>query len=383
MSVASAVPGAAPIEVFDCDGHVAEPRSLFDDYADAAWRDAANAALHVQNFAGGGSGLMLEGRCIVRGIEAVTFAGQSPSAFLGKHWDDGYPGAFDPVHRLGDMDAEGIDRAMVFPSLLGAIGGVSDVALAAAMCRAYNRWMLDYCSTDPARLHGVAIVPLQDPAAAAAEAEWAAAQGFRCVMVRPCPYGGRTIEHPDFERFYAICESSQLVIGLHPFPFPDVAWSQGLVRDLAGAPGSAIQMADMVSLPIDNMLTMAWAMFGGVTDRHPRLNFSFLESNGTWVAMWIDRLESRFHRGGHRAITTSPREILARQCYISIEGDERALPLVAELIGVDRLVWASDFPHFDGHFPGAVTEALTGLATLPDPVVRQVLGANAARMYGL
>ena len=53
---------------------------------------------------------MLEGRCLVRGIEAVTFAGQNPRAFRGRRWDEGYPGAFDPAHRLRDMDLEGIDR---------------------------------------------------------------------------------------------------------------------------------------------------------------------------------------------------------------------------------------------------------------------------------
>src|SRR5262249_52877567 len=70
-------------------------------------------------------------------------------------------------------------------------------------------------------------------------------------------------------------------------------------------------------------------------------------------------------------------------CFVSIEGDEKALPPLVDLIGADVLIWASDFPHFDGHFPGAVTEALEGMAALPEPVVRKVLGENAARMYGL
>jgi predicted TIM-barrel fold metal-dependent hydrolase len=142
-------------------------------------------------------------------------------------------------------------------------------------------------------------------------------------------------------------------------------------------------MADMVALPIDNMLTMAYLMFGGVCDRHPGLKFAFMESNATWVAPWIDRLEARFARGGHRLITTPPSEILARQCFVSVEGDERSLVPLLDLIGEDVLFWASDFPHFDGHFPGAVTEAVQGLAETPDRVTRKVLGGNAARMFGV
>jgi uncharacterized protein len=376
-------PDRAQFPVFDCDGHVAEPRALWDEYCEPAFRAAAARALFVHDFPEGGSGMMLDGRCIVRGIEAVTFAGQSPRDFLGKHWDDGYPGAFDPAHRLRDMDCEGIDLAMVFPSLVGAIGGVADPALAAAMARAYNRWILDYCATDASRLFAVAVVPLQDPPRAVAEVEWAAGRGMRCVMVRPARYGERTLDHADFARFFAACEHHGVVVGLHPFPFPDVDWIGRVIPDVAGVPDSGIMMADMACLPLDNMLAMAYLMFGGVCDRHPRLKLSFLESNGTWAASWIERMDARFKRGGHPRITTAPSEILARQCFVSIEGDEKALPPLVDLIGEDVLIWASDFPHFDGHFPGAVTEALEGMAALPESAVRKVLGENAARMYGL
>jgi predicted TIM-barrel fold metal-dependent hydrolase len=94
-------------------------------------------------------------------------------------------------------------------------------------------------------------------------------------------------------------------------------------------------------------------------------------------------LEARFARGGHRLITTPPSEILARQCFVSVEGDERSLVPLLDLIGEDVLFWASDFPHFDGHFPGAVTEAVQGLAETPERVTRKVLGGNAARMFGV
>jgi len=189
------------------------------------------------------------------------------------------------------------------------------------MARAYNRWILDYCAADPKRLLPAAVVPLQDPEAAVAEVEAVARDGFRCVMVRACRYRGLAHDHPDFAPFYAACAHHELVVGLHPFPFPDVEWTQAILPDLAGAPSSRVVMADMVALPIDNMLTMAYLMFGGVCDRHPGLKFAFMESNATWVAPWIDRMEARFARGGHRLITTPPSEILARQCFVSVVGD--------------------------------------------------------------
>src|SRR5262249_36237600 len=128
--------------VLDADGHVAEPHDLWDGYCDPSHRQAATDELAIVDLPEGGSGLMLEGRCLVRGIEAVAVGRQNPRTFLGtQRWDEGYPGAFDPVHRLRDMDLEGIDIAMVFPSMVGALGGVSNARLAAAMARAYNRWV--------------------------------------------------------------------------------------------------------------------------------------------------------------------------------------------------------------------------------------------------
>jgi uncharacterized protein len=200
-------------------------------------------------------------------------------------------------------------------------------------------------------------------------------------MVRPSRYQDRAHDHADFADFWAACADHALVVGLHPFPFPDVTWTQGLLPDLDGVPGSRLVMADMIAVPFDNMLAMAYLMFGGVCDRHPTLKFSFMESNATWAAPWIDRLHARFKRGGHTLIRTPPGEILARQCFVSVEGDERSLPPLVDLIGEDVLFWASDFPHFDGHFPGAVTEAVEGLVTLPERVTRKMLGENAARMF--
>ena len=150
----------------------------------------------------------------------MTFAGQNPRTFGEKRWDEGYPGAFDPAHRLRDMDLEGIDVAMVFPSLAGALGGVRDGRLAAAWRAATTGG----CSTTarPIRVacSPAAVVPLQDPPAAVAEVEWAAQQGFRCVMVRalPLPRAARTIT-PTSRRSTPPAPTTSSSSGLHPFPF--------------------------------------------------------------------------------------------------------------------------------------------------------------------
>src|SRR4030095_6728027 len=74
---------------------------------------------------------------------------------------DGRPGGFDPHKRIPDMELDGIDAAFLYPSVGLFAGAVQDPELAAAMCRAYNRWLADYCRPYPDRLSGVAMLPMQ------------------------------------------------------------------------------------------------------------------------------------------------------------------------------------------------------------------------------
>jgi predicted TIM-barrel fold metal-dependent hydrolase len=79
----------------------------------------------------------------------------------------------------------------------------------------------------------------------------------------------------------------------------------------------------------------------------------------------------------------APSEYFARQCWISFEIDELTLPPLAPIIGTDRIVWGSDYPHHDATFPGAVTTLRKTLAPLDEPTRARVLGANAAELYRL
>jgi len=371
--------------IFDCDGHVAEPRDLWDRYIEPKYRERANATLSIYDFPTGSSGFMLEGRCVQKGVEAVTFAGKDPASFKGRYWEEGEPAAFDPKKRIKAMDSEGITMAVVYPSFGGVLGGVNDPTLAYEMAKAYNNWVTDFCkAANLKRIYGVAIVPLQDVGLAVTELRRAVKQlGFKAVMVRPNLYKGLSLEHPTFDPFWRECEALDVAVGYHPFPFPDVEGVNTMLGDLATLPGTKSMMGDMLAMPMDNMITMGRLMFGGVMDRFPKMRSAFLESNGSWAAMLVDRMDKRFKRGQtyRKQIKTAPSEIIARQCFIALDGDEKALPYVGKLIGEDVIIWASDFPHFDGHFPGAAAEAVEGSEALGKRAQQKFLGENAARLY--
>src|SRR5688500_17226113 len=129
----------------------------------------------------------------------------------------GLAGGHDPRARLVDMDAEGIDQAVLYPTML--LNFRPDPAEFGALCRAYNDWLRDYCSAAPNRLYGVALVPLQDPKAAIAEMERAVQElEFKAVMIRPAPYIElRKLHDPVYDPFWDAASSLGCPVGVHPF----------------------------------------------------------------------------------------------------------------------------------------------------------------------
>src|ERR1700716_710276 len=197
--------------VIDADGHVLEPVNLWDHYIDPAFRDR-----RPQRFvdSDGKDRLKIDGMAFggKKGIGARDGVGcDDPLAY-----EEGRPGGFDPHKRIPDMDLDGIDAAFLYPSLCLGFGGIQDPQTAAAIYRAYNRWLADYCKPYPDRLFGVAMLPLQSIDAAIAEMRFAKKElGFRAAFIRPNPYNGKQLHHPDYEPFWAAAADLDMAIGLH------------------------------------------------------------------------------------------------------------------------------------------------------------------------
>ena len=150
--------------VIDADGHILEPLDLWDKYMDPKFRDGAP---HLVKGEDGKDRLVIEERTVGdsrRGFGGIGGIGarQGVVASDTMKYQEGRPGGFDPHQRIPDMDADGIDAAFLYPSIGLFAGSIQDPELAAATCRAYNRWLADYCKPYPDRLFGVAMLPMQD-----------------------------------------------------------------------------------------------------------------------------------------------------------------------------------------------------------------------------
>src|SRR5260370_6212763 len=165
---------ALAYNVIDADGHILEPLDLGDRYIDPEFRERRPKFVIDQN---GKERLGVEGKLLgnPRGIGSLGSVGVRQGAVKpdSLKYAEGKKGGFDPHARIADMDLDGIDATFLYPSLGLFAGAVEDPGLAAGMCRAYNRWLADYCKPYPDRRVGVAILPMPSAGLAIAEMRYA------------------------------------------------------------------------------------------------------------------------------------------------------------------------------------------------------------------
>jgi len=367
--------------VVDGDGHVCEPADLWTTRLPPALRERG-IRLHW-NAATGFDEAYVEDRLLTdRGLVGLGNAG-TPFDDLGQgiHYQDIAPAGFDPRERLKVLDAEGISAAVMYPGLGLSLPAIQDPALAVASCRVYNDWIAEYCATDPRRLIGIAALPLQDPAAAAAEARRAVhALGLRGAFTRPNPPNGTPLHDPVFAPVWEALEELQVPIAFHPAGLWDMpGTSQAMAHLMAPATHHAL------ILFFDDYMTFANLVYAGVLERHPHLKVAILECGGGWIAHWMDRLdeftESYAWQLAH--LSLKPSEYFLRQGCVSFDPGERTMGALAKFIGTDNMIWASDFPHSDATYPGVVQELREHTADMDAAARTKLFGANAVKLYGI
>jgi predicted TIM-barrel fold metal-dependent hydrolase len=360
--------------VIDSDGHVMEPADLWDRYIDGEFRGVrpicATDSTEVE----------VMGYRLSRSYEDQAYRDASVRA-----WNERDAAlrarGYDAASQLESMDVEGIDRMVLYPTRGLHAVAIADLdgRVSAAICRAYNRWLYDFCQANPERLIGVALLALHDPDLAIAEATYAVGElGMRAVMVRPNPYRGRNLHDPAYDDFYAAISDLDVPLALHE--------GCGVWMPEYGTDRFTEHIArHAMCHPMEQMGAVLSFTVGGVMERHPDLRVLFLEAGGTWLPYWLSRLDEHVEWLGEIEtpnLTMAPSDYFRRNGWIGFEPDEPGLRGLIDYIGVDRLLWASDYPHPDAKFPGAVDE-LFATEALTDEELRSIVDHNPVASYGL
>jgi predicted TIM-barrel fold metal-dependent hydrolase len=366
--------------VIDADGHVCEPADLWTKNLPAHLRDKG-IRLKWNEQTGWDECMVEDVMATDRGLVGLGNAGEDFIDFgQGRHYEDLNPHGFDAHERVKVLDAEGVDVSVIYPGLGLKLGGIVDPELAVASCKVYNDWHAEWCAQEPDRLVGVGALPMQDPKEAAKEAHRIAAMGLKAGFARPNAYNGRHFHHPVYTPVWeALCETN-MPIAFHPAGLADMPGASRALGALM-APGTHHALI----LLIDEQMTLSNLVYGGVLEQFPELKVAVLECGGGWIAHWMDRLDEFLESYGWATpkLSLTPREYFKRQCGISFDPGEITPKALAPIVGADRFVWASDFPHSDAKYPGVVDELRESSEGM-EPADRAALfGLSALEMYAM
>lgn len=282
---------------------------------------------------------------------------------------------------LQAMQQAGIDIGVLVPSyaLYLAYNDNFDVELTRVFAKAYNRWILDYCSVDPQRMRPAALISRQAPEFMQADLLEALNQGFRSVVLRPNPICGRTISDPGLLPFYAACAANSIPVLFHEGSHSQVT--------TVGADRYATRFGKHAcSHPMEAMMALLSLIEAGVLELNPRLRVGFLEAGCTWLPHWLWRLDQveYMHMQNELQVPLSmpPSDYVRRQCWFAFEPGEALLRETLKHVSPRQFVFGSDYPHVD-HQLDVTTELDHLQAHISGEAYRRLLWDNAATLLDL
>jgi uncharacterized protein len=295
-------------------------------------------------------------------------------------YDDGKKGILrptDPVRRAKDMDRDGVQAEVLF-GILGAATRLGDHEAANEMFRIYNDWLSDFCRPYPERYIGLACLPYGDIEAAVKEVYRSANLGLRGLELS-CSWDMEPMWHPVWEPLWKAVHDVNLPLHFHTFPMlpPDVMNNQtGLTRRAA-----FFTIVSGFQLNLANIL--AAVIGAGVLERYQNIRISFGESGIGWIPYVLDRMDYEWEdRFTDLGLTMKPSDYWRRQCKATFQFDRIGTKLIDDM-GVETLMWGSDYPHGDGVWPESSRYIAEQFGHLPADVTHKITCENAGKFYGL
>lgn len=408
-------PELKPVMMVSADSHVSLPPKMYKHYLDAKYHDSW--------------GGYLDDVSVINKVVELTGYPAPPEALeiydkRGVVEAAGEVGYFDPVWRLRHVEAEGIVAEFLHP--FGPIGFVPFVdvqnqmrshELRYAGSAAHNRFLKEFCSEAPGRLLGVPLIyPWPDWKAGVADIVKARADGFHAIfppMMPGTPGDLPPMFDPWWDPMWAACEDLGMVVHIHAgFGNPQGGVVE-MVRNVFGrtddhgadAKGEGLAAIDPSLLPTfdpegdpeaagtNSFLSELFEtfgerrplwqlMWGGVFDRFPKLKVAFQEIHADWVPVTLQYLD-RMHAADPGPLKMTPSEYWARHCACGTSLMRYGDVAARHDVGLDKLMFGSDYPHFEGTWPNTHDWIRATLGSIPEVEARGILGENAIEFYGL
>lgn len=388
-AVMAAVQSAvADVRIIDTDSHIIEPADLWTSRLPASWGDDR---LHVQwNDRWGAEVWMLGDTALTPAWQAANWGWGRPYPSSPPTFDDCHPATVDPRERVKAMDASGVRAALLYPN----IGGVElnrfgwSAEVSAAHVSAYNDFQLEWASAAPGRLIPMAVVPYWDVRRAVAEIERISGLGFGGIVTTGAPH----LHNEPFlsDRHWDAIWSAAVDGGL-PVSFHVGNGDQNGLRTQAAryaVERSAFYVRGTTGAFLDNGHQVTDLLLSGVLARHPELRVVSVESGLGWIPFVLESCDYHFTRArvwkDHPEFgDLLPSDLFRRQVYANY-WFERLEQWHIDAIGVDHILFETDFPHPTCLYGDEVSDALrNGLDSMPTEVQEKILWGNACELYGI
>jgi predicted TIM-barrel fold metal-dependent hydrolase len=370
--------------VISADSHAIEPPDLWQHYLPQALKARGPRVVSVAD----GDVWLCDGlpkRAAKRPMGAVARnqvrAYAATRVEANKHYNSD-ANDWHPGKRVEYMRLDGVDAEVLYPNYAMRAFAITDAELQLAVCQAYNDWIGDFCQAHPQELFGVAVVSALDVNWAMAECRRAKDKGLVGILLPQDTPDGSRYSAPQWDPLWATVAELDLPVSLHIIASGHA--SANWARDETGEENAGIGYA---VLPVRMARAFGTFILEGVFDRHPNVKLVSAENEISWAANFIRRLDWGYHRQkmAHDAMVVCkrlPSDYWRQNCYLTFIDDPAGI-LVREHIGVDRIMWSSDFPHLDSSWPESQQFLNKQLAGVPADEVHQIVAGNCIQLYNL
>jgi predicted TIM-barrel fold metal-dependent hydrolase len=376
----------ASYKVISADSHIVEPPDMYTSRIEPKFRDRAPRMERRKTPAGRDYDAWMLGDMQVGTLGAVMQAGQrfeDPSQidFLGL-WEDVRKGAYDAHAMITENEEDGVWGSCLQPSQGLFWYRVPDSELLSEICRVYNDWITDFCKPYPERLKGIAMLNVDDVDEACQELERIKKLGLVGAFIPVSPLPDKPYRHPIYDRLWWTAQDLDMPLLLH------------IATPRAGVPGNefTINPSDMTGA--GRSTTDYWVryslgamVFAGVFDRYPRLKVGSVEHETMWIPHWLQQMDFTyrerpvFTKGWKSREGMLPSEYWHRNMFVEFMEDDLGVR-IRDKIGVDNMLWGSDFPHAESTWPQSKQFLDRIFAGVPEDDRRKITADNACRLFG-
>jgi predicted TIM-barrel fold metal-dependent hydrolase len=373
-------------KLVSADSHVNEPAELWCKRIDSKFRDRAPRI--VDNIPGRppGSYLVLEDIPPVhlsQGLGAGKTAEELPRFFQTSTYRDARRGGWDPAVRLEDMEVDGVEAEVLYTTLGFRQYWLRNAELQRACFHVYNDWLAEYCSYAPKRLTGLALISLYDIGEAVKELGRCRRNGLKGAMIWASPPEDHPYADPMYDRFWVEAQELGMPLSLH------AVTGMGRESQALRVMGREVKPVDRyiqsVTLGDEVKRSLTVLVFSGVLERFPRLKIVSAENEVSWLPFMIQRWDQTFEHYGHLyplPLRMKPSEYFARQIHATFIDDHFGVENRHQ-IGVDRIMWSSDYPHTQSTWPHSQEIVARDFADVADDEKRKIVRENAITLYDL